>query len=64
MKTVYDLYIKLHEHINDIYDYELQFCDISSTPITSMYSTGKMVADDKKKKIEFYLLVKVGLNQQ
>ena len=51
MKSVYDLYSKLHEYINDIYDYELQFCDISSTPIISMCPTGKVVADDKKKKI-------------
>lgn len=51
MKTVYDLYSKLYENIDDIYDYELLICDISLYPIVSLKPTGIFKVDDENKKL-------------
>ena len=51
MQKVYDLYSKLHENIDDIYDYELLVCDIALYPIAPLKPTGILKADDENKKL-------------
>ena len=51
MKTVYDLYAKLYENIDDIYDYDLLIRDISLYPIVSLKPTGIVKVDDENKKL-------------